>query len=57
MSGKAAGYVLQKIGAVPVMTVPTEISHVVANGIIDAVSFSTPAIDWSMGLGELSCLI
>ena len=57
MSGTAASYVLQKIGAVPVMTAPTEIGQAVANGIIDAVSFSTLAIDWSMGLGELKYCI
>ncbi len=57
MSGKAAGYVLQKIGAVPVMTAPTEISQALATGTIDAVSFSTLAIDWSMGLGELKYCI
>src|SRR4030066_804270 len=57
MSGKAAGYVLQKIGAVPVMTGPTEVKQALQTGAIDAVSFNTPSIDWSMGLGDLKYCI
>jgi TRAP-type mannitol/chloroaromatic compound transport system substrate-binding protein len=57
MSGKAAGYVLQKMGAVPVMTAPTEMAQALATGTIDGASFNTMPIDWSMGLGELKYCI
>jgi TRAP-type mannitol/chloroaromatic compound transport system, periplasmic component len=54
MAGKASGYVLQKLGAVQVMTAASEVSQAVASGTVDVVSFSTLAIDWSLGLADVT---
>ena len=54
MSGRAAGYVLQKAGATPVMTAPGEIAQALAAGTIDAAAFNTPNIDMSIGLAEVT---
>jgi TRAP-type mannitol/chloroaromatic compound transport system substrate-binding protein len=54
MAGKASGYVLQKLGAVQVMTAASEVSQAVATGAVDVVSFNTLAIDWSLGLAEVT---
>lgn len=54
MAGKATGYILQKVGAVQVMTAPAEIAQAMATGAVDAVAFNTLAIDWSMGLAEVT---
>jgi len=54
MSGKAAGYILQKAGAVQVMTPANEISQQLAAGSIDGASFNIPAVDWSLGMGEVT---
>jgi len=54
MVGKASGYILQKVGAVQVMTAPAEIAQAIVAGTVDGVSFSNLGIDWSMGLGEVT---
>jgi TRAP-type mannitol/chloroaromatic compound transport system substrate-binding protein len=54
MSGKAAGYILQKAGAVQVQTPAGEISQALAAGTIDAASFNIPNVDWSLGMGEVT---
>lgn len=55
MAGKASGYILEKLGAVQVSTGGvTEIAQQMASGVIDIVSISTPAIDWSLGLADVT---
>ena len=54
MSGKASGYLLQKLGAVQVMTSASEVSQAVATGAVDVVAFNTLAIDWSIGLADVT---
>jgi len=54
ISGRAAGYVIQKAGATPVMTAPAEIAQALATGQIDAAAFNTPAIDHSLGFAEVT---
>jgi TRAP-type mannitol/chloroaromatic compound transport system substrate-binding protein len=54
MSGKAAGYILQKAGAVQVLTPASEISQALATGAIDGASFNIPSVDWSLGMGEVT---
>lgn len=54
ISGRAAGYVMQKAGATPVMTAPGEIAQAMGTGAIDAAAFNTPNIDLSLGLAEVT---
>jgi TRAP-type mannitol/chloroaromatic compound transport system substrate-binding protein len=54
MSGKAAGYILQKVGAVQVMTSAAEIAQALAAGTIDCASFNTPNVDLSLGMAEVT---
>lgn len=54
MVGKATGYVLQKLGAVQVMTSPAEVAQAMSVGAVDAVAFATHNIDWSMGLADVA---
>ncbi len=54
MAGKAAGYILQKVGAAQVMTSAAEMAQALATGTIDGASFNVPAIDWTLGLGEVT---
>ncbi|HPD56233.1 MAG TPA: TRAP transporter substrate-binding protein DctP [Smithellaceae bacterium] len=54
MSGKAAGYILQKVGAVQVLTPAAEISQALAMGVIDGASFNTPNVDMSLGMTEVT---
>jgi TRAP-type mannitol/chloroaromatic compound transport system substrate-binding protein len=50
IAGKAAGYIMQKAGAVTVMTAPSEIAQALGTGAIDAAAFNTPALDLTLGL-------
>ncbi len=50
MAGRAQGYILQKAGAVQVTTAPGEINQALQTGTLDAASFNTPAMDWSVGM-------
>lgn len=54
VSGRAAGYVMAKAGATPVMTDAAQIAQALATGQIDAASFNAPAVDLSLGLGEVT---
>jgi len=54
VSGRAAGYVMTKAGAIPVMTEPAQIAQAIATGQIDGASFNAPGVDFSMGLGEVT---
>ena len=54
ISGRAAGYVMVKAGATPVMTAPAEMAQQLATGVIDAAAFNTPQIDLSLGLAEVT---
>ena len=54
VSGRAAGYVMVKAGATPVMTDPAQIAQALAQGQIDAASFNAPKVDLSLGLGEVT---
>lgn len=54
MSGKAQGFVLQKLGAAQVMVSGGEIYQALQMGTIDGAEFSTPSIDWKMGFGEVT---
>ncbi len=50
IAGKAAGYIMQKAGAVPVMTAPSEIAQALGTGAIDAAAFNVPSLDLTLGL-------
>jgi TRAP-type mannitol/chloroaromatic compound transport system substrate-binding protein len=52
--GKAASYVLQKAGAVPVAAPPNEISQLLLSGAIDGAEFNTPSIDLSIGMADIT---
>jgi TRAP-type mannitol/chloroaromatic compound transport system substrate-binding protein len=54
MSGKAQGHILQKLGAAQVMISGGEIYQALQMGTIDGAEFSSPSIDWNMGLGEVT---
>jgi len=54
MSGKAQGYILNKLGAAQVMLAGNEIYQALQMGTIDGAEFASPSIDWSMGLGEVT---
>lgn len=54
ISGRPAAYVMQKVGATPVMTPPAEIAQALATGQVDAAAFNTPQIDLSVGLAEVT---
>lgn len=54
MSGKAQGYILQKLGAAQVMMAGGDIYQALQMGTIDGAEFSSPSIDWSLGLGEVA---
>lgn len=54
MIGKAQGYVLQKLGAGQVTMTGGEIYQGLQIGTIDGADFSCPAIDWSLGLADVT---
>jgi TRAP-type mannitol/chloroaromatic compound transport system substrate-binding protein len=54
MSGKAQGYVLQKLGAAQLMMAGGDIYQALQMGLIDGAEFSCPFIDWSLGLGDVT---
>jgi TRAP-type mannitol/chloroaromatic compound transport system substrate-binding protein len=54
ISGRAAGYVIAKLGGTPVMTDPAQIAQALATGQIDAAAFNAPTVDLSLGLGEVT---
>ena len=54
MAGRPQGYILQKAGAVQVTMAPSDISLALQTGTIDAASFNTPAMDWSVGMAQVT---
>ena len=54
MSGKAQGYILQKLGAAQVMISGGEVYQALQMSTIDGGEFGSPAVDWSMGFGEVT---
>jgi TRAP-type mannitol/chloroaromatic compound transport system substrate-binding protein len=54
MSGKAQGYILQKLGAAQLMMAGGDIYQALQMGTIDGAEFSCPSIDWSLGLGDVT---
>ncbi len=54
VSGRAAGYVMAKAGATPVMTDAAQMAQALATGQIDAASFNAPEVDLSLGLAEVT---
>ena len=54
VSGKAAGYVMSKVGLAPVSMSGGEIYQALQLGTLDAAEFSIPAVDFAMGLQEVT---
>lgn len=54
MSGKAQGYILQKLGAAQIVVPGGDIYQALQMGTIDGAEFSCPFIDWSLGLGDVT---
>ena len=54
MAGKAAGYILQKLGAAQTMTAGGEIYQALQLKTVDGAEFCSPSIDWGMGFGEVT---
>jgi TRAP-type mannitol/chloroaromatic compound transport system substrate-binding protein len=54
VSGRAAGYVMAKAGATPVMTEPAQIAQALATGQLDGASFNAPGVDFTIGLAEVT---
>lgn len=54
MAGKAAGYILQKLGAAQMMTAGGEIYQALQLKTIDGAEFCSPSIDWGMGFAEVT---
>lgn len=54
MSGRPQGYVLQKLGATQVLLSTGEVYQAMQLGTIDGGEVATPAIDWTLGLGEVA---
>jgi TRAP-type mannitol/chloroaromatic compound transport system substrate-binding protein len=54
MSGKAQGYILQKLGAAQLMMAGGDIYQALQIGTIDGAEFSCPSIDWSLGLADVT---
>jgi TRAP-type mannitol/chloroaromatic compound transport system substrate-binding protein len=54
VSGRAAGYVMAKAGATPMMTEPAQIAQALATGQLDGASFNAPGVDLSLGLAEVT---
>lgn len=54
MGGQIQGMVLKDLGASHTMISGGECYQALEKGVIDAVEFSTPSVDWGMGLGEVT---
>jgi TRAP-type mannitol/chloroaromatic compound transport system substrate-binding protein len=54
VSGKGPGYVFHKIGIAPISMAGGEIYQALQLGTIDAAEFSIPAVDYGMGLQEVT---
>ncbi len=54
MSGKAQGYILQKLGAAQVMLAGGEIYQALQLGTLDGAEFCSPSVDWGMGFAEVT---
>ena len=54
MSGKAQGYMLQKLGASQVMLAGAEIYQALQLKTIDGAEFNSDSCDWGMGFGEVT---
>lgn len=51
---RATIWILEKLGAAPVKMPGGEIYLALERGVIDGAEFSSPGIDWEMGLGEIT---
>jgi TRAP-type mannitol/chloroaromatic compound transport system substrate-binding protein len=54
MSGRAQGYILEKLGVAQVAMAGQEIYQALQKGVIDAAEFSSPSTDWGMGFQEVT---
>lgn len=54
MSGRPQGYVLDKLGATQILLSTGEVYQAMQLGTIDGGEVATPAIDWTLGLGEIT---
>lgn len=54
VSGKGPGYVMSKVGVAPVSMSGGEVYQALQLGTIDAAEFSIPAVDFAMGLQEVT---
>lgn len=54
LSGKAQGYVLEKLGASQVNLSTGEVYQALQLGTIDGGEVATPSIDWDLGFGEVT---
>jgi TRAP-type mannitol/chloroaromatic compound transport system substrate-binding protein len=54
ISGRPQGYILKKLGATQVLLATGEVYQALQLGTIDGGEIATPAIDWTLGLGEVT---
>jgi len=54
VAGKAAGYMLQKVGAAQTMVASGEIYQALQLKTLDGAEFCTPAVDWDLGFAEVT---
>ncbi|MBW2594524.1 MAG: TRAP transporter substrate-binding protein DctP [Deltaproteobacteria bacterium] len=54
MAGKAQGTILKELGAAQVAISGAEVYQALQKGVVDAAEFCSPAVDWRMGLGEVT---
>lgn len=54
VSGKGPGYVMQKLGVAPVSIVVGEVYQALQLGTLDAAELGTPALDYSLGVHEVT---
>jgi TRAP-type mannitol/chloroaromatic compound transport system substrate-binding protein len=54
IGGKLQGKVLKDLGGVQVMLAGAEVYEALQKGVIDAVEYNIPSVDWVMGLQEVT---
>lgn len=54
MGGKIQGLVLKDMGGVQVMLAGSEVYQALQKNVIDAVEYNTPAVDYKLGLAEVT---
>jgi len=54
MSGRPQGEILQKLGAAQVQLPGGEVYQALERGVVDAAEFSSPGVDWGLGLQEVT---